>query len=121
MGATARLAVSRRQIQATGSCRSLCRGFCSHAGCLVVEIDGVQHEWQSLYDEARTRTPESAGFHAVRVTNHEVCNDLESVLLKIGGGTAVAVRLSLAKTFTPGPSPERERGVASINTGSDRP
>ena len=58
--------------------------FCCHAARHVVEIDGVQHAWQSPYDDARTRTLESAGFHVVRFTNEDVRGDLEGVLRKIG-------------------------------------
>jgi very-short-patch-repair endonuclease len=57
--------------------------FCCHAARLVVEIDGVQHEWQSPYDDDRTRTLESAGFHVLRFTNEEVRHDLEGVLRKL--------------------------------------
>jgi len=58
--------------------------FCCHAARLVVEIDGVQHGWQSPYDHVRTRTLESAGFQVVRFTNQEVRDDLEGVLRKLG-------------------------------------
>ena len=44
----------------------------------------MQHAWQSPYDDARTRTLESAGFHVVRFTNEDVRGDLEGVLRKIG-------------------------------------
>jgi len=57
--------------------------FCCHAARLVVEIDGVQHEWQSPYDDGRTRTLESAGFQVVRSTNEQVRDDLEDVLRKL--------------------------------------
>ena len=58
--------------------------FCCHAARLIVEIDGVQHEWQSPYDDGRTKILESAGFQVVRFSNDDVRNDLESVLLRIG-------------------------------------
>jgi very-short-patch-repair endonuclease len=57
--------------------------FCCHAARLVVEIDGVQHDWQTPYDEGRTKTLESAGFNVVRFTNEAVRNDLEGVLQRI--------------------------------------
>ncbi len=63
--------------------------FCCHAARLVVEIDGAQHEWQSPYDDGRTRTLESAGFHVVRFTNEEVRDDLEGALQRL----AVELRL----------------------------
>jgi crossover junction endodeoxyribonuclease RuvC len=58
--------------------------FCCHAARLVVEIDGAQHEWQSPYDDSRTRTLESAGFRVVRFTNEKVRNGLEGVLQTLG-------------------------------------
>ncbi|MGO4872506.1 MAG: endonuclease domain-containing protein [Roseiarcus sp.] len=57
--------------------------FCCHAARLVVEIDGAQHGWQSPYDDGRTTTLESAGFHVVRFTNEEVRDDLEGVLERL--------------------------------------
>ncbi|HEY1942110.1 MAG TPA: endonuclease domain-containing protein [Roseiarcus sp.] len=63
--------------------------FCCHSARLVVEIDGFQHDWQSPYDENRTRVLQSAGFQVVRFTNQEVRDDLESVLQRI----RVALRL----------------------------
>ncbi len=58
--------------------------FCCHSSRLVVEIDGFQHDWQSPYDENRTRVLESAGFQVLRFANQEVRDDLESVLQRIG-------------------------------------
>ena len=58
--------------------------FCCHAARLIVEIDGMQHEWQAPYDDVRTRTLESAGFQVVRFTNEEVRDDLEGVLRRLG-------------------------------------
>jgi very-short-patch-repair endonuclease len=58
--------------------------FCCQSARLIVEIDGVQHEWQSPYDENRTTVLESAGFQLLRFTNQEVRDDLASVLQRIG-------------------------------------
>jgi very-short-patch-repair endonuclease len=57
--------------------------FCCHAARLILEIDGAQHGWQTPYDEGRTATLESAGFHVLRVSNVHVRSDLESVLQRI--------------------------------------
>ena len=54
--------------------------FCCQSARLIVEIDGVQHEWQSPYDENRTKVLESTGFQVVRFANQEVRDDLERVL-----------------------------------------
>jgi crossover junction endodeoxyribonuclease RuvC len=58
--------------------------FCRHAARLVVEIDGLQHEWQAAYDDGRTRTLESAGFNVLRFANEDLRDDLEDVLRRIG-------------------------------------
>ncbi len=57
--------------------------FCCHAARLIVEIDGVQHEWQAAYDDGRTHTLESAGFNVLRFTNEDLRNDLDGVLQRI--------------------------------------
>ena len=59
--------------------------FYCHAARLAVEIDGKQHEWFADYDAERGKVLESAGVHVVRVSNDEVLNDLEGVLIKIHG------------------------------------
>ena len=58
--------------------------FYCHAAKLVIELDGRQHEWFAEYDSARTGIIESHGFRVVRFANQEVCEDLESVLARIG-------------------------------------
>ena len=50
---------------------------------LIVELDGKQHEWFSEYDKRRTDEIERHGFVIVRVTNHDVMNDLDLVLARI--------------------------------------
>lgn len=50
---------------------------------LVIEVDGEIHQNQKEYDEERTRFLNNEGYTVIRFTNHEVINDLESVLEKI--------------------------------------
>ena len=57
--------------------------FYCHAAKLVVEIDGVQHEWFADYDEGRTEILERLGVRMLRFTNAEVCDDLDAVLARI--------------------------------------
>ncbi|MGA8447725.1 MAG: endonuclease domain-containing protein [Roseiarcus sp.] len=57
--------------------------FYCHAAKLVVEIDGVQHEWFADYDEGRTEILERLGVRMLRFTNPEVCDDLDAVLARI--------------------------------------
>ena len=58
--------------------------FYCHSAKLVVELDGKQHEWFADYDAARTAVIENFGVRVLRVTNAEVCDDLDSVLARIG-------------------------------------
>jgi very-short-patch-repair endonuclease len=57
--------------------------FYCYAAKLVVEIDGVQHEWFADYDEGRTEILERLGVRMLRFTNAEVCDDLDAVLARI--------------------------------------
>ncbi len=57
--------------------------FYRHAAKLVVELDGKQHRWFSDYDEGRSEVLQRLGVRVVRLTNEDVCNDLDSVLARI--------------------------------------
>jgi very-short-patch-repair endonuclease len=57
--------------------------FYCYAAKLVVEIDGVQHEWFADYDKGRTEILERFGVRMLRFTNAEVCDDLDAVLARI--------------------------------------
>lgn len=50
---------------------------------LVVEVDGIIHEQQKEYDDARTAHLEEFGYRILRFTNAEVMNNLASVLDRI--------------------------------------
>ncbi|MGO4386890.1 endonuclease domain-containing protein [Microvirga sp. 2YAF29] len=50
---------------------------------LIVEVDGKQHDWYAEYDARRTEEIERHGFAIIRVTNDDVMNDLDSVLMRI--------------------------------------
>ena len=56
--------------------------FVTIDGRLVVEVDGATHSTkrQIARDAERTRVLESLGFHVIRVTNHEVYDNLQGVL-----------------------------------------
>ena len=47
-------------------------------------VDGRQHEWFADYDAGRTAIIETYGVRVLRFTNAEVCDDLDSVLARIG-------------------------------------
>jgi very-short-patch-repair endonuclease len=71
---------------------------------LIIELDGKQHEWFSVYDAKRTEEIESHGFVVIRFTNDDVMNDLESVFCRIGQTVAHP------ETFSPHPRPLSHTG-----------
>ncbi|WP_367118502.1 endonuclease domain-containing protein, partial [Mesorhizobium sp.] len=56
--------------------------FLSHRLKLIIEVDGSHHsaDDQLRHDEVRTRWFESQGYRVVRFWNHEIKNELDSVL-----------------------------------------
>ena len=58
--------------------------FCSANPKLIVELDGIQHETQQSYDNARTRDLEDAGYRVLRFWNGDVLAHLADVLEVIG-------------------------------------
>ena len=56
--------------------------FCAEAK-LIIEIDGDTHANQLSYDQRRTDWLASEGFRVLRVTNHDVMQNLEGVLAHI--------------------------------------
>ena len=47
---------------------------------LVIELDGGQHQQRADSDRARTEVLESLGYQVLRFWNHDVFDDLESVV-----------------------------------------
>ena len=54
--------------------------FCSANPKLIIELDGIQHEDQQTYDEARTQYLESQGYSVLRFWNGDVLAHLGDVL-----------------------------------------
>jgi len=56
--------------------------FISHRLKLIVEVDGAHHSLDDpqRHDERRTRWFESQGYRVIRFWNHEIKNELDSVL-----------------------------------------
>ena len=52
---------------------------------LVIEIDGSAHDKQEEYDQEREKVLEILGYQVVRFRNHQIENDLDSVLDAISG------------------------------------
>jgi very-short-patch-repair endonuclease len=46
--------------------------FCSAHPKIIIEIDGIQHEDQKSYDEARTHCSEQGGYLVLRFWNADV-------------------------------------------------
>jgi very-short-patch-repair endonuclease len=65
---------------------------------LIIELDGGQHADAIGYDEARTAFLQNKGYVVLRFWNHEVLNEIDSVL--------EAIRHALS----PNPSPVNVRG-----------
>ena len=57
--------------------------FYCHKHKLVIELDGVIHDFQVDYDEGRTSEMERYGIKVIRFTNEEVLNSIESVIARI--------------------------------------
>lgn len=56
--------------------------FISHRLKLIIEVDGAHHSFdaQQRHDEVRTKWFESQGYRVIRFWNHEIKNELDSVL-----------------------------------------
>ena len=47
---------------------------------MIIELDGSQHIEQQAYDEERTKFLEARGYRVLRFWNHDVMNNIDSVL-----------------------------------------
>ena len=56
----------------------LCRGR-----KLIIEVDGGQHDKQSLADQARTERLNKRGYRVLRFWNNEITHNIEAVLQTI--------------------------------------
>ena len=57
--------------------------FICHTEKIIIELDGGQHLEQKRYDYERTQYLKTNGFSVIRFWNHEVLNDVNSVLEKL--------------------------------------
>ena len=69
---------------------------------LIIELDGGQHAEHVGYDQQRDAWLRSEGYTVLRFWNNDVMQNLDGVLEQI--------RLSVAPTLSPGPSPTSGRG-----------
>ncbi len=79
---------------------------------VVIELDGGQHRLVSEQDEARTDWLNSQGFRVLRYWNHEVFEDLDSILEAtwLALKTAPGEEVSHWETPHPNPPPQGGRG-----------
>jgi very-short-patch-repair endonuclease len=54
--------------------------FCSPRRKLIIELDGSQHLDQAKYDHQRTKYFEERGYRVLRFWNHDVMNNIDTVL-----------------------------------------
>lgn len=57
--------------------------FYCHAVSLVIEVDGEIHQQQTEYDAKRDKILSSRGLRVLRITNQEVRDNIDSVLMRI--------------------------------------
>lgn len=57
--------------------------FYCHEKKLVIEVDGLIHEQQQVYDENRDKVLQQAGYTVVRFTNDQVLQNITHVLQSI--------------------------------------
>jgi len=57
--------------------------FYCHAACLIIEIDGPIHDQQRDADAERDAILTADGIRILRISNHEVNNDISGVLARI--------------------------------------
>jgi len=77
--------------------------FCCVEKMLVIEVDGGQHQLQRETDLIRTIELRRLGYSVMRFWNHEVLNDLESVL--------ESIRLGILPLTPPSPKGRGKRTV----------
>ena len=70
--------------------------FVCHSACLIVELDGESHDFESRtrYDTKRDQWFVTQGYEVLRFTNEQVLTNLEGVVETIRG--VAASRVSLA-------------------------
>jgi len=54
--------------------------FCCAEQRLIVEIDGLVHDQQADYDQARTEALQTAGYRVIRYINDQIDQDIDTVL-----------------------------------------
>ena len=57
--------------------------FYCHSARLVVEVDGSAHQRQQGYDKFRDASLEKLGLRVLRLSNHQIRNELPAVIVAI--------------------------------------
>jgi very-short-patch-repair endonuclease len=84
--------------------------FCCPEKWLIIELDGGQHAERVEADQRRTVRLESQGYRVMRFWNHEVLENIEGVLERIG---------TILSDPHPCPLPRREREGESADHGEE--
>ena len=71
--------------------------FLCHQYRMVIEVDGEIHDAQHEHDRLRTEEIMDHGYRVLRFKNHEVINDLPSVLQRITQAIDLASKFPLPK------------------------
>ena len=83
--------------------------FCASA-LLIVELDGETHVGRDAEDHERQSRLESLGYLVLRFFNHDVYEDLETVLETIWSSCSERSRKVESHPSPPAPLPQGERG-----------
>ena len=67
----------------TGSETFFIADFYCYEEKLIIELDGIYHQYRLIQDEERTKILNLLGVRVIRFTNDEIIEDLNTVLNKI--------------------------------------
>jgi very-short-patch-repair endonuclease len=98
----------RRQ-QPINDAWSIADFFCASA-LLIIELDGETHVGRDTEDQERQARLESLGYRVLRFWNHDVYDDLDTVLEAIWSACAERTGRGEAHPSPPAPLPQGERG-----------
>jgi very-short-patch-repair endonuclease len=78
--------------------------FLCRSSKLIIELDGGQHDWQSVADDERTRWLEAHGYRVIRFWNNDILGNLPGVLDRIAENFPASARVirPLTPTLSPG-------------------
>ncbi|MDX1803856.1 MAG: endonuclease domain-containing protein [Alcanivorax sp.] len=81
--------------------------FVSPSHCLIIELDGGQHEEQRECDQIRDAWLRNQGYEVVRFWNHQVLTETQAVL------ESIRQQIQQLSALSPDPSPASGRGEST--------